>query len=103
MPSWPPAHADILATALSRVAVSAIPVKASGMQDQPGVGDDAGSANNGDDVSITITYHAAIFDELVPLLDYDSYRSAVVSGLVISMGGITESTAKDAKRALLKH
>jgi hypothetical protein len=46
---------------------------------------------------------SAIFDAIVPLMDTEAYRPAVALGLVVSMGGLTESTALEAKRALLKY
>jgi len=46
---------------------------------------------------------AAIFDALVPLLACAAYQPAIALGLVVSMGGITEYTAKGAKRALLQY
>merc|ERR1712032_1645245 len=40
---------------------------------------------------------------LTPLLSCDAYRKAIACGLVVSAGGITEYTAKDARRTLLKY
>ncbi|CAE6970545.1 TBCD [Symbiodinium sp. CCMP2456] len=45
----------------------------------------------------------AVFDALTPLLSAEEYRSSLLLGLVVSVGGITEHTAKEAKRALLRH
>ncbi|CAE7949693.1 TBCD [Symbiodinium sp. KB8] len=45
----------------------------------------------------------AVFDSLTPLLSAEEYRSSLLLGLVVSVGGITEHTAKEAKRALLRH
>lgn len=44
--------------------------------------------------------HIAIFESLVPLLLCEVYRPAIVRGLVVSVGGITESTAKGGRKAL---
>lgn len=46
---------------------------------------------------------AAIFDSLVPLLSRSTYRPALTLGIVVSMGGLTEYTAKGAKQALLQY
>lgn len=46
---------------------------------------------------------AAVFDAVVPLLGTEAYRPAVALGLIVSMGGLTESTALEAKRALMRY
>ncbi|CAJ1420847.1 unnamed protein product [Effrenium voratum] len=43
----------------------------------------------------------AVFDALVPLLAVPEYRPAMLLGLVVSLGGLTEHTAREAKKALL--
>ncbi|CAE7544206.1 TBCD [Symbiodinium pilosum] len=45
----------------------------------------------------------AVFDALTPLLAVEEYRPSLLLGLVVSVGGITEHTAKEAKKALLRH
>lgn len=45
---------------------------------------------------------AAIFEALVPLLGCPAYLPSIVLGLVVSMGGITEFTARGAKGATLQ-
>lgn len=47
-------------------------------------------------------HDAAVFDALTPLIATPTYRPALLKGIVVSVGGITEHTAKDAKRALLQ-
>eukprot|EP00435_Cladocopium_sp_Y103_P064862 s61_g26.t1 len=54
-------------------------------------------------------HDAAVFDALTPLIATPTYRPALLKGIVVSVGGITEHTAKDpwtslgdAKRALLR-
>ena len=42
------------------------------------------------------------FPLLVPTLAFDRYRDTVLEGLVVSMGGITESVVKASQEALLK-
>jgi len=44
-----------------------------------------------------------VFDALLPLLSCESYRPSLVRGIVVSLGGITEYTAKKARRAMLQY
>lgn len=44
-----------------------------------------------------------ILNQIVPLLQYDEYRHSVLSGIVISMGGLTELTALSAQYSLMSY
>eukprot|EP00930_Biecheleria_cincta_P049645 TRINITY_DN34848_c0_g1_i1.p1 TRINITY_DN34848_c0_g1~~TRINITY_DN34848_c0_g1_i1.p1 ORF type:complete len:724 (-),score=152.78 TRINITY_DN34848_c0_g1_i1:27-2084(-) len=87
--SWPPAHIDHLVSALGQPLAPA----------PTGENLDCFAASS----STKADRHGFVFDALVPLLAHEEYRPALVMGLVVSVGGLTEHTAKDAKRALLRH
>jgi len=82
--AWPPAQLEVLQAAL-RSGPSFTVVEA-------GVPQEAASEAD-----------ASIFEGLAPVLDCKEYRSAVLTGLVVSVGGMTEHIAKPAKKALLRY
>jgi len=89
--AWPPAHFDILRDAFfgSAAAISQLTCETKEAEELLRLQEDEPSERN-----------IAIFDSLVPLLTYELYRPAIVRGLVVSVGGITESTAKGGRKAL---
>lgn len=91
--AWPPSGLEALASALGGLEAE------SGESPEPVLGDASGAAAMAE--KCRADRSAAIFDALVPLLDEAEYRTPLVTGLVVSIGGITEYTAKGAKRALL--
>lgn len=82
--AWPPDGADRLQRALNDAGEIAIV-----------------SAESTDE-RLAIDRSAAIFDALVPMLSCAAYRPALTLGFVVSVGCITEYTAKGAKKALLR-
>lgn len=44
---------------------------------------------------------AVTFAVVVPLVKFDAYRNALIKGLVVSVGGLTETTKEASKAALL--
>mmetsp|Transcript_122454 Transcript_122454/g.357517 ORF Transcript_122454/g.357517 Transcript_122454/m.357517 type:complete len:1379 (+) Transcript_122454:75-4211(+) len=95
--AWPPAHLGALTSALSKVPCAAMAAGRT-QGDEVGVPEapaDA-KAEHEDERSV------AVFDAIAPMLTYEEYRGAILMGLVVSMGGITESTTKNAKKVLLQ-
>lgn len=97
--SWPPADLAALTGAFREAAV------ASGMASPAGDGRDAerGAESHLPTSAKPSGASAAAFDAAVPLVELEAYRPAVALGLVVSVGGLTESTALESRRALLKH
>eukprot|EP00931_Biecheleriopsis_adriatica_P103359 TRINITY_DN78205_c0_g1_i1.p1 TRINITY_DN78205_c0_g1~~TRINITY_DN78205_c0_g1_i1.p1 ORF type:complete len:1345 (-),score=315.69 TRINITY_DN78205_c0_g1_i1:44-4051(-) len=91
--AWPPGQMDALSSALQRREDDEVL--------KPTVS--SSSSSKADPLQAKADTNAAVFDALVPLLAYEEYRPALMMGLVVSVGGLTEHTAKDAKRALLRH
>jgi len=96
-PAWPPAHLDALASALGSVSC---PAGGAGGAEVAELGVPEGAS--GAALARQDERSAAVFDAIVPMLAHEEYRSAVLTGLVVSLGGITESTSRDAKKALLR-
>lgn len=95
--SWPPAHADVLREAVFKSSAACLPrkVKERDQDEDPTMLDSSAEQH--------CERNAAIFDTLVPFIAYDTYRPSIVRGLIISIGGITESTAKHARKALFNY
>jgi len=91
--AWPPAHAEAL-----RQAILGNVTSASSMTDKPD-GEDKEDDSMAQDVDNNCD-RFAVFDTFVPFLGYEVYRPAIVRGLVVSIGGITESTSKNGRNAL---
>eukprot|EP00929_Paragymnodinium_shiwhaense_P066619 TRINITY_DN33432_c0_g1_i1.p1 TRINITY_DN33432_c0_g1~~TRINITY_DN33432_c0_g1_i1.p1 ORF type:complete len:1356 (-),score=350.11 TRINITY_DN33432_c0_g1_i1:110-4177(-) len=81
--AWPPSEAAAIAEALRQVDVHTV-------------------ANAEINEARRANAAGNTFEALVPLLRYDCYRAAIARGLVVSVGGITESTARAGRKALLK-
>lgn len=95
--AWPPECISLLAAALREA-------RGVGDGDTPPVTEGASlTAEAAAAEKLQADRSAAVFDALVPLLAIPAYRPAIALGLVVSMGGITEYTAKGAKRALLQY
>ena len=82
--TWPPAEIEVISKCLETSRIETTPMA------EPTKADLQADRN------------AAVFDALAPLIGTATYRSALLKGIVVSVGGITEHTAKDAKRALLR-
>lgn len=87
--SWPPARANTLAKQLRQLAVIL-------WQEEPPPGSSQTPAPPSREDK-----NADMFRALVPLAVHDEYRCSIISGLVVSVGGLTAHTAKDAQAALM--
>eukprot|EP00928_Gymnodinium_smaydae_P017716 TRINITY_DN16776_c0_g2_i1.p1 TRINITY_DN16776_c0_g2~~TRINITY_DN16776_c0_g2_i1.p1 ORF type:complete len:1166 (+),score=141.52 TRINITY_DN16776_c0_g2_i1:1343-4840(+) len=79
--AWPPANVDVISQAVHASAVEA----ASATSVQCGV-------------SLSV-----VFDALVPFIALEAYRPSIARGLVVSVGGLTESTAVASLKALTRY
>eukprot|EP00833_Pecoramyces_ruminatium_P007537 jgi/Orpsp1_1/1181569/evm.model.c7180000077737.1 len=59
-------------------------------------------AFQGDDVDFKYISSTDLYDRIIPLLIIPEFRTSILTGLIISVGGLTESLVRDSSTPLLK-